>query len=568
MEKKSFIEKLLVLLANEDVLSVAREVNELRTRFEDFCIEEDRKKQVAFLEAQERGEEVEYSNEPDLLKEEFYALFNDFKEKRIKVSTEIKIKQEANLRNKKAILEKLKNLIDHEENIGIAVETYKALHEEWKIIGDIPRETRQDVQSEYSKLLESFFFNLKIYRELKEHDLKRNFQLKQEVVAKIQQLDATGTVKDMEAQIKVYQNEFDEIGPVPKDEWDNVKNAYWTSVKSVYHKINQFYEAKREEKKLNLEKKHALLIEVKTFMQTIEIAKDVKTWDQLTHQLLNFQETWKGIGMGSKKENEELWGEFRNECDTFFTKKKAYFDVIRTQYDKVTAQKQALIQQVNGLKESEEWKNTTEKIIRIQQEWKKLGSAGQKNEQRLWKEFRAVCDFFFDAKKTHFEKEDADNDANLKAKQALNEEIAAYIVSDDKSKVIEDLKAFTHRFNEIGKVPFKEKDDVYKVFKAAIDAHYSKIKLEGAEREKVLFEAHIEQLKSNPNAGKLIEKERRDLEQSIAKIQQDINQLENNLGFISKSKSGDALKKDVESKIEASKRRIKEYKTKIRLLSE
>lgn len=567
MEKKDFIEKLQVLTSTEDILSVSRDVNELRGLFEDFCLEQDRLKQVALLEAQERGESVDFTNEPDPLKDEFYAIFSDYKEKRNTLSSEKKLEQESNLRKKRHLIDRLKTLIESEENIGLAVETYKEIHESWKTVGDIPREKRQDVQSEYSKLLESFFFNLKIYRELKEHDLKRNFQLKTEIVQKIEQLLAVDNIRDTENQIKVLQNEFDELGPVPKEEWENLKNVYWTAVKAVYQKITAFYDSKREEQKQNLERKQLLLANAKQAVVNAENHSETKDWETATQAMLKLQEDWKTIGVGPRKENEELWTAFRAECDSFFAKKKAFYQVIKDKFDKVAHQKEQIVNQALTLKDSTDWKGTTEKIIRLQNDWKKLGSAGQRNEQKLWKDFRSACDAFFDNKKAYFEKEDLENTANLDAKKALITEIEGYVVSDDKQQVLSDLKAFATRFNEIGKVPFKEKDTIYNAFKSAIDTHYKAIKLEGEEKDKVLFQAHLDTLKSNPNATKMIEKERRDLEQLIVKQQQDINQLENNLGFVSKSKAGDALRKDVEHKINIAKNRIKEYKTKIKLLT-
>jgi hypothetical protein len=567
MEKKEFIDRLKELTVNEDVFAVSRAINELRGQFEDFCIEQDRLKQVALLEAQERGETVDFTNESDPLKEEFYTVFSEYKERRNKLSSEKKLEEESNLRKKKSLIDRLTTLIASEENIGAAVEMYKEIHEAWKTVGDIPREKRQDIQSEYSKLLESFFFNLKIYRELKDHDLKRNFQLKKEIVAKIETLLSNDTIRDLEAQIKLLQNEFDSLGPVPKEEWEALKNEYWIGVKAVYQKITDFYEGKRQEQKQNLEHKHTLLVQVKEFVGTIHEITDAKSWESATEKLLTIQNEWKTIGQGPRKENEELWGALRAECDVFFAAKKAFYQVIKDKFEVVAKQKNSLIEKVLALKDSSDWKVTSEKIIRLQQEWRNLGSAGQKNEQKLWKDFRSACDAFFENKKQFFAKEDEVNATNLEAKNALITEIEAYVVGEDKQQVIADLKEFSNRFNAIGKVPFKEKDIVYQAFKNGLDIHYKKIKLEGAEKEQVMFQAHLDTLKSNPNASKLIDKERRDLEQMVAKQQQDINQLENNLGFVSKSKAGDALRKDVEHKINVAKDRIKEYKTKIKLLT-
>eukprot|EP01041_Mallomonas_annulata_P020727 gene20727-40603_t len=265
MEKTAFLERLKELTANEEILSVSSEINELKSKFQDFLTEEERKRQIALLEAE--GENEEVLIETDSIREEFFNVYNAYREKKTALVSSQKLEQEANLRLKKKLIERLRNLITEEENIGVAVSTYKEIHEEWKNIGDIPRDKRQDVQNEYSKLLESFFFNLKIYRELKEHDLKRNSQLKNEIVQKIQELSTLESIKEVESRIKALQNEFDEIGPVVNEEWEQIKTAYWDSVKIVYARIHEFYEGKREELKQNIEKKAALLEEATAFIQ-------------------------------------------------------------------------------------------------------------------------------------------------------------------------------------------------------------------------------------------------------------------------------------------------------------
>lgn len=568
MEKIEFIEKLKALTATEDVLSVSRDVNELKGRFEDFMIEEERLRQVAFLEAQEKGETAEYEKLPDPLKDEFYQVYSEYREKKAAVSTAQKLEQEAHLRLRKNLIERLKTLISDEENIGVAVATYKEIHEAWKQAGDVVREKRQEIQAEYSKLLESFFFNLKIYRELKEHDLKRNFQIKTELVEKIKALNGLESVKEIEAAIKALQNEFDETGPVPQEEWENVKNAYWEAVKAVYAKIHEFYEGKREELRSNIEKKQALLDEVKAFTASVGEVNSTKQWEELTQTLLKFQDDWKHIGFGTKKENEELWSAFRQECDTFFAKKKIYFESLRSQFDEVANAKKKLVEKVTALKDSTEWKATTEAIVKLQQDWKNLGNAGQRNEQALWKDFRGACDAFFNAKQKHFEESDKLNETNLAAKQDIIAKIQAYEVGDDKRKALDDLKEFSAAFNAVGKVPFKEKDTVYNAYKTAIDAHYTKLKLEGAEKDKAMFQSKMDSLRANPNADKMIDRERRDMQQQIQTLKQEVQQYENNLGFFARSKGADEMKKEIESKINGAKRKIEDYQRKIKLLNE
>lgn len=564
MEKVAFLERLKELTAQEDILHVSNEINELKSKFQDFLTEEERKHQIALMEHE--GEQEEVLVETDSIKEEFFALYNSYREKKTALVSNQKLEQEANLRLKKKLIERLRTLITEEENIGLAVATYKEIHEEWKTIGDIPRDKRHDIQNEYSKLLESFFFNLKIYRELKEHDLKRNSQLKNEIVQKILDLEKLEAIKEVEARIKVLQNEFDEIGPVVNEEWEHIKTTYWDAVKHVYARIHHFYEGKREELKHNIEKKAALLEEVKAFIQVTEELNTVKLWDEKTHTLLDYQNKWKEIGFGSKKENEELWIAFRAVCNEFFEKKKVFFDGLKGVQNQIADSKRALIAKANALRDSHDWKETSNALIRLQQDWKKLGHAGQKLEQQLWKEFRGACDAFFNAKHKHFEEADKQNEVNLQLKLDLIAKIETYEVGSDKKKTLDDLRDFSAAFNAVGKVPIKNKDAVYEAYKKAIDGHYSKLKLEGAEKEKAFFQAKMDSMKANPNAEKMIDRERRDLYHQITTLKHEIIQYENNLGFFANSKGADVLKKEVENKIEAAKRKVEENQRKLKML--
>jgi hypothetical protein len=407
---------------------------------------------------------------------------------------------------------------------------------------------------------------MKIYRELKEHDFHRNEQVKLEVIQKIKDLASNESLRDIEGLIKTYQNEWDEIGPVNKDRWEAIKESYLEVVRSVYERINKFYEDKRAVQADNIEKKQILLSKAVELNSTISDVKTIKDWDEKTQELLSIQEYWKQIGFGPKKENEEIWQLFRTECDSFFAKKKAFFDELRSGFDVIVAQKEKIIAQANQLKESTDWKKTSEQLVALQKKWKNLGNAGQKNEQRLWKDFRSACDAFFNAKQGFYDEQDKLNETNLVAKRELITKIQAYVIAEDKQQALADLKEFTNTFNEIGHVPMKEKDGIYTDFKTVIDAHYKSLKLEGEEKEKVLFQSKIETLKSSPNASKLLDREKADLRKQIDTLKQDVIQYENNLGFFANSKGANDLKKEVEKKIEFSKRKIDEMIRKIKMI--
>jgi hypothetical protein len=566
MEKQTFLDELKALVANEDKLSIGRDVNELRTRFDDFVLEDERKKQVAVLEAKENGENVEFEREEDPIRNEFYEFYKEFKSAWSLALDSKKAIQSENLKQKRSLIARLKDLIANEEHIGAAFNAYKEIHEAWKLIGEIEREKRAEVQAEYSKLLEDFFYNMKIYRELKEHDFHRNEQVKLEVIQKIKDLASNESLRDIEGLIKTYQNEWDEIGPVNKDRWEAIKESYLEVVRSVYERINKFYEDKRAVQADNIEKKQILLSKAVELNSTITEVKTIKEWDEKTQELLNIQEYWKQIGFGPKKENEEVWQLFRTECDSFFAKKKAFFDELRSGFDAIVAQKEQIIAQANQLKESTDWKKTSEQLVALQKKWKNLGNAGQKNEQRLWKDFRSACDAFFNAKQGFYDEQDKLNETNLVAKRELISKIQAYVIAEDKQQALADLKGFTNTFNEIGHVPIKEKDGIFTDFKTAIDAHYKSLKLEGEEKEKVLFQSKIETLKSSPNASKLLDREKADLRKQIDTLKQDVIQYENNLGFFANSKGANDLKKEVEKKIEFSKRKIDEMIRKIKMI--
>jgi predicted DNA-binding protein YlxM (UPF0122 family) len=284
--------------------------------------------------------------------------------------------------------------------------------------------------------------------------------------------------------------------------------------------------------------------------------------------LISFQNEWKEIGYGLKKQNEELWSELRTQCDLFFQNKRAFYDELKKDFEINTAKKKELIQQLESLKTSTDWAVTTKKIINLQDKWKRLGHAGIKNEQGLWKEFRAACDFYFQAKDTHFKAQDESSLTNLKEKQALIEQIKAYTTTDDKKQVLEDLRAFSAKFNAIGRVPFKEKDTIYNDFKSALDAHYGKLKLDGEEKEKVLFQAQLSTMKAAPNADELMQRTYRDIQQQIQTLNQAVIQYENNLGFFSNANKTNPIIVEINQKIKGTKQKVESLKLKLKLLNE
>jgi len=563
MENLNFQEQLENLVKSEDLIVIGREVNALKVQFEDFILEAERVQQVNQLEAQERGEtyeQIDYKSH----KETFYSVYKAFQDSR-KKQIEIKSALEnENFKQKRALINRLKEVIEAEENIGSAFNAYKEIHETWKKIGDIPREKRDETQKEYSRLLEIFFYNIKIYRELKDHDYKRNFQLKEDVIFRLKQLRTKNLpVRELEASLRSLQDEWEEIGPVNNEDWESLKKNYWDSVKTIYEKINVHYEEQRNVLMDNLNKKKALVETLKSSVSDLNSIEKGKDWEAKTNEIIAIQEQWKQIGFGPKKENDAIWKEFRSLCDTFFEAKKNFNKSLDNTFKEVADKKRALIAEVQEINTSTDWKKTADRIVFLQRKWKETGSAGQRYENKLWSEFRAACDVFYNSRDKHFEEQETELVGNLERKVALIAEIEQYVVSEDKTEALSDLKNFNDRFSSIGHVPTKNKNEVFSSFKNVMDDKYASLKLEAKEKDMILYKAKVETMLASPERGKLLHQERFELKKQMDALNKEIIQMETNLSFFARSKGADQLRKDVEKKIDLSKEKITGLKRKL-----
>lgn len=554
------------LLAQEDLVQLGREAGQIKQLFEDQLIELERIEQVKRLEAQDKSEhydEVDYTP----LKEEFFALYQEFNAKRKAQQQLQQTLEQQNLKLKKDLIIRLKEVIDNEEKIGTAFQSYKDIHETWKKIGAIPREQRESIQKEYSRLLEIFFYNIKIYKELKENDYRRNKQLKEDLIFKLKQLRvAQVTLRDLEAQLHALQDEWEEIGPVLNEDWETMKVAYWDAVRSIYDKINEHYEAQRQVLKANIDAKKKLITALQERLMELATWNNFKDWETQTAFILDLQAQWKTIGAGGRKENEAVYAEFRALCDTFFNAKKAFNKEKDAASSEIANQKKALIEKALAISTSQDWKNTADALKKLQRQWQELGSAGQRFENKLWKEFRAACNVFFDARQAHFGQQDAENETNLAAKRALIDELEKLSLPTDKQEALAKLRALQQQFNEIGPVGIKERQNTYEAFKKHMDAHYQALKLEGQEKERVLFQAKLEGHLSSPDKLKLLQAERNDIRKQIDALQKEMLTLENNLGFFARSKGADQLRSDVQKKIDAAQEKIKGLRAKLKLI--
>lgn len=524
-----------------------------------------------FSEEKENEEEIDEENKEAIeqfeqnkaINAEILQLIQDFKNNKTAFKDAIKAEEEKNATLKKEIITDFRKLVEEEENLGALFGKVKEIRDKWNEIGNVPQKVFQKLQTEYSKINEDFNYNVNIYKALQDNDLKKNYSLKNQVIHQVKELVENPKIKELEKQVRVLQNKWDEIGPTYKEHWEQLKEDYWTNVQKIYDKIKAHYEDQKEVQLENLKKKKELIESLK-----VEVAKQFEKhqdWDVATKAIIAIQDQWKKIGFVPKEENETIWNEFRTLSNDFFDRKSEFYKGRNDVFAKNAELKQGLVDKLDALKDSTEWRATAESIKKIQNEWKKIGHAGRSSEQKLWKAFRGKCDAFFEARAKHFEELDASNEGNLKLKEELIARIEGFKPLDDAKATLTQLKDFSKEFLAIGNVPFKEKDRVYKAYKSALDNLYDGLKLDKVEKEKAMFEAKLETLKSSVNPAKAIQIEKEKIRKRITELTKEIANYENNLGFFSASKGSESLFKGVQGKIENGKANIEKLKQQLKL---
>jgi hypothetical protein len=365
--------------------------------------------------------------------------------------------------------------------------------------------------------------------------------------------------------LQKYHDEWREIGPVPSESRDEI----WERFKAATDKINarrkEHYKDIQEEQQKNLEAK-AVLCE-KAEVLAAESVSTLKEWQNRTDQINELFKTWKTIGRAPKEQNDEIWMRFKSSMDAFYTNKREFLGKLKEQQMDNLNLKIDLCVEAEALKGSDEWRRTTNELIRLQKEWKKIGPVPRRHSEKVWKRFRAACDEFFNRKSDFFKNIHVVEGENLTKKEELIKEINSFKVTKDKAKNLEALKDFQRKWIEIGHIPYKDKDKVQQKYRESIDTLISKMEIDKRELNQADFKSKIELLKNDPDADWKLGKERTHINNKIKKLKEDIAVWENNIGFFSGSKQSDILKKEFESKIEKAKKEVESFEARLKLLN-
>ncbi|WP_297092008.1 DUF349 domain-containing protein [uncultured Draconibacterium sp.] len=525
-------------------------------------LEEARKK---FVEA--GGAEEDFKAEEDPYEPDIKDLLKKYRYIRIEHNKKLEVEKEENLEKKYEVIEKIKGLINNEESINKTFNEFRDLQREWREIGLVPQSKMKDLWDTYHFHVENFYDYIKINRELRDLDLKKNLEAKIKLCERAEELllEESSILKAFNT-LQKYHEQWREIGPVPREQKDDIWERFKTATTKINKKHQEFFENRKVEQKKNLEAKTALCEKVEEIVQQ-EIGNH-KEWDEKSKELIELQKVWRTIGFAPRKDNNKIYERFRTACDSFFNAKRAFYAKNKENQQNNLQLKTDLCVQAESLKDSTDWKKTTQDFINIQKKWKEIGPVPRKHSDVLWKRFRAACDYFFDKKSDHFSDADKEQIDNLKLKEDLIEEVKNFKPVEETDKNLDSLKAFQRRWSEIGHVPFKKKDDIKVAFRDAINKLFDDLKIDDEKRNLLKFRNKMSSFSESSRGQNKMRMERDKYMNKMKQLENDLILLDNNIGFFAKSKNAESLIEDVKKKIEITKQKIEHLKEKIRVIDE
>ena len=493
--------------------------------------------------ASQPEEEPEKVNPFVAIEEGFKSLYLTYKKERAEYNREQEKEREENLAAKQQVIEDLKALVDTQEDVSSSFPAFREIQNRWREIGPVPAQNFRNLNDTYQFLVEKFYDMVKINRDLRDLDFKKNLEAKEAFCQEAERLAENENVVDAFRELQKLHEQWKEFGPVAKEFREAIWDRFKAATAVINKKYQAYFEGQKEKFAENLQAKTALCEKVEAFAAQ-EIASS-NEWNAISKKIEDIQKEWRSIGFASKKDNQKIYDRFRAACDAFYGRKRDFYSQYKDSMNENLDKKLAIIEKAEALKESKEWKKTTDLFIELQKEWKEIGAVPRKKSEQLWKRFRAACDAFFDAKAKEGK---ADNEfyANLKAKRALIEEIQAFEGSDEAA-----MQEFAARWQAIGFVPFKEKENVAKAYAEAMKAKFPSF---GARPQRG----------GRAGAPKAPKSEKDLLVDQYKALQQDIVTYENNIGFFAQSKNAEPLIKQMQERIDAAKQQLKELEGKIR----
>ena len=555
LDKEGVLTRLAERVLEESSAELRNEVEALKVAFYKMHRADMEARRKAFFE--ENGADAEYKPQTDEAEVRFKELYNVYRTKRDEATALSDKEKEDNYNAKLAVIEELKQLVDSEEALNTTFAKFHELQARWRAIGQIPQAKVSDLYETYNLHIENFYDYVKINKELRDLDWKRNLEAKTALCEQAEALSEATSIIEAFHKLQKLHEEWREIGPVAMEH----KESLWERFKSASTIINrrhqEHFEAIKAEQVKNFERKSALCEEVEKMVA--EAPTSHKAWNKASERLQAIQAEWRTIGYAPKKDNNKVYDRFRSACDKFFESKHAFYSEAKDDMAKNLEIKNSLCERAEAIAERDDWAKATEELLALQAEWKKSGTVARKYADAVWKRFRSACDKFFERKSQHFSTVDNEYSANLTAKQSLLEEMAQATI-----KSFDEIKEFQRRWSEIGFVPIRHKESLQKQYKAVLDKLFAMVRSTDREQQINRFKNKVSSMREA--GGKGLRNEREKLYNRVKQLEQEIQTLENNIGFFAKSKGAEAMIAAVEEKIARAKRDMADAIERVKLI--
>ncbi len=562
MTKEELIIALESLLTNRPLQQIGDEADIIKINFYKKHKAEIERKRRKFID--DGGNLEDFKPGEDPLENQFKELFKKYRDIKADHNRLVEHEKQENLKAKYAIIEEIKELLTGNESVNETFQNFRELQKRWRNIGPVPQTNVKDLWETYNHHVEKFYDFIKINKELRDLDLKKNLESKIALCEKAEELLLESDHIKAFNLLQKYHEDWRDIGPVPNEMRDEI----WSRFKEATSKINKNYqehfESLKGEQKKNLEQKSLLCDKVEEIIANkIENAKE---WEEKSNEILEVQKIWKTIGFAPKKDNNKIYLRFRAACDEFFNRKREFFTEFKEEQMNNLQLKTELCIQAESLKDSTEWKKTTEDLINIQKRWKEIGPVPRKYSDALWKRFRAACDEFFQKKSKHFASVDNQYEENLSRKLALVSEVENFVPGDSVEANFNALKDFQRRWSEIGFVPIRNKEEIQKKFREAINKHYDNLKIDDDRKNLLKFRNKLDTMSNKPKGYQKLRVEREKTINKLKQLENDITLWENNIGFFAKTEKSNAMKEEVQKRIDETRKKIVLLEARIRLI--
>ena len=526
--------------SSEGAMSRSKELEAIKSAFY---------KLLSKLKGESDGESRAENDPFEVVEQNFKAIYSDYKRERAEYMSRLEAEREESLKKKKAIIEELKALVEGQEDVSSQFTVFRELQNRWREAGPVPVQSYRDINDTYQYYVEKFYDMVKINRDLRDLDFKKNLEAKEAFCAAAEKLAENENVVNAFHELQKLHEQWKEYGPVAKEKREEIWDRFKAATSVINKKYQAHFEGLKAQQEENLEKKKVLCEKLEEIAER-EI-KNTADWNQLSKEIESLQAEWRTIGFATKKENQKIYDRFRAACDKFFERKRKHYTTIKDSMSANLEKKQAIIEQAEALKSSTEWKKTADQLIALQKQWKEIGAVPRKKSEQLWKRFRAACDEFFANRDANSGGEN-DYYGNLKSKKRLIEEVRAYQCSEDDAANAAQMRSFNEKWQAIGHVPFKEKDKINDEFRTAM---HEKFPLFAKQR-------------GQANQGHSAKNPKDSLIAKYNALQQDVVTYENNIGFFAASKNSAPLIQQMQQKIDDAKAELRRLEEKIRLEEE